>query len=317
MKQRTVLWGLAALFLSVCSCSTESALQQLVGLNAAAPVFLGCKIGAEKEMHFQFSVPVRVVSMYFDPPLETEVLDSGETVSIRINSDIPGGEKVTADILVEDEKRNTLNVLIPFRTRNSHIPGFVINEIRTDADLPKLKIEFIELKTTSPGNLGALRLFAAYAKDESPIWEFPPVEVKANEYIVIHTRSREQGLVDETGTNRAASGGSDAKATARDFWIPGDQKILHSTNAIYVMDQDDKILDGVFILDAKPVINDSVTRAVDRMISQGAWDGDPVNVKDTTATRTICRYEARKDSNSAADWYITPTSGETHGGPNK
>jgi alcohol dehydrogenase class IV len=67
---------------------------------------------------------------------------------------------VSTDILVEDKNKNTLNVLISFRTRNDRMPEVVINEIRTAYSNPR--VEFIELKTTSAGNLGGMRLFAAY-----------------------------------------------------------------------------------------------------------------------------------------------------------
>jgi hypothetical protein len=316
MKRSIFLW-LAVPLLAACSCSTETALQHIMGLNAASPVFYGCKTGAGGEVEFSFSVPVKVMSMYFDPPLDTEVLSTGETVTLRINTELAGGEKVTADILVEDKRGNTLNVLVPFRVRNNRLPGFVINEIRTDYSNSggTLRVEFIELRITSPGNLGALRLFAAYAKGEDPLWEFPPVEVKTGDYIVVHTRSRETGIVDETGSV-SASAGADALPTARDFWVPGDKKILHSTNAVYAMDQDNTILDGVYILDAGCAINENVIKAVEKMEAQGAWTGSPVNVDKTSATATICRDQSKADSNTAADWYVTEKSSATPGAKN-
>jgi hypothetical protein len=268
-------------------------------------------------VEFSFSTQVNVLSMYFDPPLDTEILSTGETVTLRINTELTGGEKVMADILVEDKQGNTLNVLVPFRTRNDRLPGLVINEIRTDYSNSSgnLRIEFIELKALSPGNLGALRLFAAYDMGEDPLWEFPPAEVKKGEYIVVHTRSREAGTVDETGS-LSASAGVDALPAARDFWIPGNKKILHSTNAVYAMDQDGTILDGVYILDTGCAINDSVSGAAEKMEAQGAWTGSPVNADKTSATATICRNEKKADGNTAADWYVTATSSATPGKAN-
>jgi hypothetical protein len=40
----------------------------------------------------------------------------------------PGGERILADILVEDKDGNTLNVLVPFRSRNENFPSFIITE---------------------------------------------------------------------------------------------------------------------------------------------------------------------------------------------
>jgi hypothetical protein len=300
--------------LALGSCSTEAALQRLLGTNAAAPVFYGCKVPAEGEADFLFSSGVKVVSMYFDPPMEAEVLSQGETVALRFASPLPEGSKITADLLVEDKDRNTLNVLVSFRTRNDRMPKFVINEIRTAYSKPK--VEFIELKILEPGNLGALRLFAAYDKAEEALFEFPPVEVKANDYVVLHTRSIETGIKDET-ESKLASGGTDA-SSAWDFWVPGSVK-LHSTNAIYAMDQDDKIIDGVLLYNSDYKWIDPVASAAALLAGQNAWTGtsrdDAFNSDGNTATRTICRA-AGADSNSAANWYVTVTSGATPGRAN-
>jgi len=315
-----IIAGIAALF--VTACSTGTALEHTLGngaSSASSPVFYGYKTPVEEEVEFYFSREVKVTSMYFDPPMETEIRSQGKTVVVRFNprgQALPGGSKVTADLLVEDKDRNTLNVLVSFRTRNSRAPDLVINEVRTILASPK--VEFVELKTLSPGNLGALRLFAAYEMEE-PIFEFPPVEVKAGEYIVVHTRSIEPGIADETGTDLTASKGTEAATTARDFWISGTLK-LHSTNAICVKDQDDNIIDGVLLLSADYKWKDSVAAAAEEIARQEKWSGSAaghaVKTDGTSVTRTICRDESRKNSHSAADWYITVTSGATPGTPN-
>jgi len=319
MKQ--FISGKTTLFILVCSlafwtvcsvsCSSEAT---LMGISASPPVFLGCRTEAEGEVHFIFSRDVKVASMYFEPSMETEVLGQGQTVTVRFDdAQLPGGSKVTADILVEDSRRNTLNVLVSFYTRNNHMPSLVINEIRTAYNRPR--VEFIEIKTLSAGNLGAMRLFAAYTGNE-PIYIFPPIEVNRGEYIVVHTRSIEPGLVDETGTILNLSRGTDASPNGRDLWMPGSTK-LHETNAIYLMDQDDTILDGVLIASSNTRWRDSITAAAEEMVRQGIWPGsepgDAFNSEGNTATRTINRIENRTNSHSPADWYITVTSGATPG----
>jgi len=304
---------MAALFVS--ACSTESALQRLLGAGVVPPVFYGCKTPAEGEVDFLFSGEVKVSSLRFDPPLDAKVAGEGEKVAVRFTSALPGGSKVTADLLVEDKHKNTLNVLVSFRTRNDRMPELLINEVR--AVYSKPRVEFVEIITLNAGNLGGIRLFAAYESGE-PVFEFPPVEVKKGEYIVVHTRSIEEGLADETGTNLAQSQGTDASPAARDFWIPGTQ-ILHSTNAIYLMDQDDKMLNGVTFFGQKYKWTERVAAAARLLAEQNAWKGanpdDAVNTDGTTATRTICRA-AGANTNSAVNWYITATSGATPGGAN-
>jgi hypothetical protein len=122
-------------------------------------------------------------------------------------------------------------------------------------------------------------------------------------------------LVDETGTNLAQSKGTNSSTTARDFWIPGNTRLLHNTNAIYLMDQDDKILNGVMLFgDVKWTERDG--QAAQLMAGQEAWNGadpeDAVDADGNTVTRTICRA-AGANSNSPADWYVTASSSATPG----
>jgi hypothetical protein len=306
---------LTILFIS--ACSTEGSLQRMLGSSASSIVFYSCKAPAEGEVNFYFSREVTVASLYLNPSMETEILGQGETVSVRFSPSpskppLPGGSLVSADILVEDKNHNTLNVLVSFRTRNDRMPELVINEIRTAYSKPR--VEYIELKALGAGNLGAMRLCAIYDKDE-PIFEFPPVEVKKGEYIVVHTRSIEQGIVNELGTNLNESKGTDASA-ARDFWISGSLK-LHSTNVIYAVNQDDRIIDGVMLVSSDYKWKDTLDPAAKELERQGMWPGselaNAVKADGNTTTRTICRDENRKNSHSAADWYVTVTSGATPG----
>ena len=71
---------------------------------------------------------------------------------------------------------------------------------------------------------------------------------------------------------------------------------------------------------------DYFAEAAEFLFSKGAWqstDGkisspaDAVRTAGTTATRTICRDETvGENSGTAAEWYITATSGATPGRPN-
>jgi len=308
--------AMAAMAVLVSACSTEETLQGLLGTSAVSPAFFGCKTPADGEVEFLFSREVKIASLYFDPPLETEVLGQGEAVRVRFNSTLPGGSKIAADLLVEDKAKNTLNVLVSFRTRNNRMPDVLINEIR--AAYSKPKAEFVEIRVLTAGNLGGMRLFAAYESEE-PIFEFPPVEVKAGDFLVVHTRSIEEGIKDETGAKVTESGGTDASGSARDFWIPGALK-LHSTNAIYLADQDDKALSGVTLFNESYKWTDRVAAAARLLSAQNAWKGpnpeDAVDTGGNTVTRTICRSPSGANTNSAADWYVTATSSATPGGAN-
>ncbi|MDR3167323.1 MAG: hypothetical protein LBT93_05215 [Treponema sp.] len=348
-----VLW----IFLTVLSytaCSSGDVIEQLLGegvnfqedsgdgqgtnsSSTEAPIFLGYKALSSTELSFQFSLPVKVISLNFDPPAEVEEINEGDTVRVTLSEPLKGGERFVADLLVEDGMRNTLNVLIPFRARNERIPEFLITELRTEVS--KLKVEFVELKTLSAGNLGALRLFITTNSMDIPVFEFPPVEVAEGEYLVVHLRSAETGIVNELEANLGESGGTETNSESRDFWVPETTERFRKTDAVYLLDQDDRIIDGVIFSETADIwwTKESLAATAEFLSEQGAWmpvvsgseddppsektgtipgPADAVDSSKTTNTRSICRDETLPDSNTAADWYITVTSGATPGKPN-
>jgi len=317
------------LIFTALSCSTEGALQQVLGKSAEPPVFLDCKPVSSTEMVFKFSQAVNVKSLYFEPPLEVESIGEGEDVSVVFARKLEEGKKVTADIIVEDSSLNTLNVIVPFRTRNDRMPKLIINELRTENSKPK--VEFVEFFSKGDGNLGAMRLFIAGHSVSTPVYEFPPTEVKAGEYIVLHLRTVEEGCLDETGKDLALSGGTDAQNNARDLWIPGNTKLLHKSDALWLLDQDDKIIDAILLSENQEGkwANNKVAEAADLLGKKKAWlpkqgeakewspgPSDAVLTAKTTSTRTICRDETITQKPCAGNWYITDTSSATPGKPN-
>ncbi|MDR2103427.1 MAG: hypothetical protein LBP42_04910 [Treponema sp.] len=349
---RYMILGLVLRVLSFTACSGEDVIEQFLGddpnvltdtgseeestnTSTTAPVFLGYKAVSSTEIGFQFSLPVKVVSLNFDPPVEVESFDEGAMVTVTLPKPLKGGERFVADLLVEDTKQNTLNVLVPFRARNDRIPKLLITEIRTE--LSKLKVEFVELKALSAGNLGALRLFAATDSMEVPLFEFPPMEIEEGKYVVVHLRSAEAGVLNELGSDPGESGGSEASPEAWDFWVPESKERLRKTDAVYLLDQDNGVIDGVLFSETADVwwTKETLAKAAEFLGGQGAWvpvenadsgeapqenappgPADAVDSSKTTNTRSICRDETLPDSNSATDWYITVASGATPGKAN-
>jgi len=338
MKKAHFFFWFPVLVFSACSCTTEGSIQQILGAKAEAPVFLDCRTVSSTEIVFMFSRPVRVISLNFDTALETKSIGEGREVKVTLTQPAGEGQKITADILVEDSDRNTLNVIVPFRSRNERLPALVFNELRTEYSKPK--VEFIEFLALGPGNLGALRLFIAGYSLSRPAYEFAPMEVKAGEYIVLHLRTVEEGCVDETGSNLALSGGAEAQNDARDLWIPGNKKLLHKTDALWLLDQDDHIIDAVLLSENRDAEwdrkNSSVASAAEFLGREKAWlpssgnaamdavsadnwipsPGDAVISAGTTTTRTICRDETIPPKRQAGNWYITATSSATPGKAN-
>ncbi|MDR2149933.1 MAG: hypothetical protein LBO67_03790 [Spirochaetaceae bacterium] len=332
MRKHPVIFLLILFFAlyTVCSCSSGRTVTEVlgsIGLSSQVPLFLDSKAVSATKLNFQFSLPVKVLTVNVEPNYAVESVKEGEIIEVNFVEALPEGERLIVDVVVEDDQKNTLNVVVPIRARNDQIPAFTITEVRTEYSKPK--VEFIEIKTKSSGNLGALRLFAAVHSMEKPLFEFPPVEVSAGEYIVVHLRSLEEGLVNETGADRNAAKGTEALDDVRDFWVPGKTKALRKTDAIFFMDQNNKIIDAVLLSEtagtswAKAQMN----TAAELFAQQGAWLGsggygkipipnDALISKSTTTTRSICRDETKSDTNRAADWYITKSSNATPGKAN-
>ncbi|MDR2952145.1 MAG: hypothetical protein LBU82_02775 [Treponema sp.] len=329
MMMKYVHLVLLNVFILFSSCSTgeasAAAAAKILGGSSQAPVFLNCKAVSEDELEFEFSRLVKVVSLNLDPHLAVASIENGETVKVKFEKNPGPGMPFTADLVAEDEDGNTINVLIPFKTRNPRMPKLVINELCTEYSKPRT--EFIEFKMKTAGNLGGMRVFFA-GNSKLDFYEFQPVEVKAGDYVVLHLRTVEEGCKDETSAKLNASGGKNSSPEARDFWIPGNAKKLHKANSIvYVLDQDDKVLASIMVAEKSdlPWGKEHLAEAANFLFTQNAWkssDGktcrpaDAVSSAGTTATRTICRNEKAANTNAAADWYITVSSGLTPGKPN-
>ena len=327
MKNYFLVLG-ACFALGSCSTGDAGIFALMMGGSSQALVFNGSKAVSEEEIEFEFSAPVTVRHLRIEPQVSIASIEDGSTVRVTLEAGAEPGITLTADILAEDERRNTIHVLVSFRSRNNRMPQLVINELRTENSAPRT--EFIEFKMNSDGNLGAMRVFILGNTNASrqTIYEFRSAEVKKNDYVVLHLRTVEANSVDEYNGRKDESGGRDSSPTAWDFWIPGNSKLIHrDASVVYVLDQDDRVLNAVMLsMEALPLWGkDYFAQAAEFLFNQGAWksaDGqipgpaDAIRSAGTTNTRTINRSETTANTNTSADWYVTVTSGLTPGRPN-
>jgi len=326
MKKILFLLGACIIF-SACSTGDAATSTLMLKSSSQALVFLNCRAVSEDVIEFEFSQPVKVTSLSFDPVLSIDSVEDGSTVRVKLAQSAEPGIMLIADLLAEDSKKNTINVLVSLRSRNNRMPDLVINEICTEYSNPRA--EFVELKMMSAGNLGAMRLVILGNTNATrrTIYEFLPVEVKKDEYVVLHLRTTDTASRNEYGSNLAESGGANSSPTARDFWIPGSTKLIHKTSVVYVLDQDDNVLAAVMLSEepGDSWSRDYFTEAAEFLYLQDAWksaDGNICNPSNavmsrgTTNTRTICRDETVKNTKTSADWYITHTSSATPGREN-
>jgi len=333
MILKKVYFALMAVCAILASCSTgdsaAAAAAQMLGGSSQALLFINCKTVSAEELEFEFSQPVTVKSLNFEPALEIASIEDGSIVKVRLEESPGPGVLFTADLLAEDTAQNSINVLVQFRSRNDRMPKLVINEICTEYSNTNAgkKEEFIEFKMESAGNLGAMRVVVMGNTNAAKLttYEFMPVEVEEGEYVTLHLRTWDDFCKDETGDNLEESKSLNSSPTGRDFWLPGTDKLIHkAATVVYVLDQDDNVLDAV-MLSATPDPwwkNAWQAEASEFLFSQKAWKsaegtiGGPaaaVNSSATSNTRTICRDETAEDTNTAADWYIVANSSATPG----
>ena len=339
MKKIIFLFGACITFalafaLALGSCSTgEGTPARMLGGSSQALLYHNYRAVSEDEVEFVFSRPVTIKSISFTPDISVVSVENGSTVLVKLAQSPEPGRLITADLVAEDDKKNSINVLVTMRARNNRMPKLAINEVcvvYANAAAGK-KAEFIELKMKSAGNLGAMRVFIIGNSNASrqTVYEFLPVEVKAGDYVVLHLRTFYPAeSKNEYGANLAESGGVNSSPTARDFWIPGETKLIQHTSFVYVLDQDDNVLDAVLLCQNpdSPWPKDYFTEAAAFLFAKGAWKSsngiiirpsDAVPTTGTTNTRTINRSETAENTNSAADWFIPAANGSaTPGGSN-
>jgi hypothetical protein len=290
------------------------------------PEFLDFSLISKKEIHFYYSSPVNNVSCTFTPFLEIDSIQTGKTVIVILKNYLEEQTDYLIELKVNDD---SLSIEVPLFVEN-WIPKMEINELRPEASSKAaLRAEFIEFKVKSAGNLDGMQLCIMWDVKKPFIYNFPAVEVKLGEYVVLHLRTWEDACVDELGDDLSESGGKDSSPEARDLWVPDSSKLLHKTDIVYLQDAEGNILDAV-VLNETPgeTWNNSrkhFTEILNDLYDKGAWksaDGglpgtldavDTSTIK-TAYTKSICRYEGKDNTHTANDWYI---GGATPGQPNK
>jgi len=327
MKNYIMLFSVC-LFISACTTPEAALSVKIQGSNSQSLVFEGCKAISESEIEFVFSREVTVKTAALLPDISIESIENGSTVRIKLNEAAEPGSLITADIVAEDENKNTINVLVSLRGKNNRMPNLVINEVCTENSNPRT--EFIEFLMLSDGNLGGMRAVIMGNTNASKltIYEFLPVEVKKGEYVVLHLRTVEEASRNEYSESLDESGGRNASPLARDIWIQGNSKLVHKeATIIYVLDQDDNILAALLLSNSADPwwSKDYHAQAAAFLLNQGFWvtekgsaSGpiDAARSTGTTNTRTINRDETSENPNTASSWYVTVSSGISAGKPN-
>ncbi len=268
-----------------------------------------------------------------DPDLGgLEVSSEGSRVRITASGLPPPGSALSLEGTVRDAEGNSTSFVLPFWAYNPALPRVLINEVLTQGS--STHPDLVELAVLESGNLAGLAFRVGCAVKQILVYVFPPCEVAAGEYAILHLKP--QGLpeeADETG-DTSASGGQDAYPYARDFWYRGGDGALPGENGCVTLYRSPtgQALDAL-LYSARTSASDTKyggfgTQALldqaRAVVAEGMWRiaGSEVRPEDaarsegSTSTRTLCRSSGSGDTDSASDWHVVPTKGSTLGRPN-
>lgn len=320
------LWAAILPIALVSACLPDADVEELWSTVSIPPSFQGIRVIDEKTVELNFSKPVIIQSVISDPVLgnaQLETDEGGQSRLIVFENPLDEGAPYTLSILVLDASANRLELITTVRGKNNRIPPLVINEIRTEYSKPRS--EFIELLCLGDGNMGGVSIYNTSRGKDEELFIFPPFEVVAGDYLVLHLRTLDEGWVQETGSPDE-SVSTESLAGVRDFWVEGTSKLARKNDYIVLTGQDRQILDAVILCDySGPAWKSEVlAEGALWLKEEGAWESEGAHILpadavfsgNATATRTINRDEGREDSDSKGDWYTTATSGASPGLPN-
>ncbi len=298
------------------SCAITPEGISILSGNYESPKFLELQVISENSINLTFST-----SINFDKIQITES-QTNQMINV-IHQDLGNGKwqitseesfDCTKSYIIEgyvlDERKNSLYFKDSFIGHNARVPQVVINEIRTEYSKPK--VEFIELKVLSDGNLGGMELVIASDEDS---YILPSVEVKSGDLVVIHYRNIEEGCINELTDDLSLSSATES-SESRDFWIENEKARISKSDVILLKNKfQGDIVDSVLFSESSFTNwkTDFMSECATLAISSGNWFGENANSDGLTATRTLSRQNLNKD-NSA--WIVVATSKATPGKEN-
>jgi len=286
-------------------------------------------------------------------PLVASPQDEGKTLVFKSSIPMQTGEEYTFSGIVQDRSGNTLTLTVPFSGYNGRIPRIAISEVHvanSKTAKNNWRAEYVELLVLTEGNLSGLELVCtgcnATKKEDSGIYKFPPLEVKAGEYVTVHLCKNESysGMNDDEEDNLSISKSPDSSPSALDLWMDNDSSVTKTSDAIVLQNSADaRILDALLFIQESSSGKRSEWKTgtkewLGAIEESGVWQGsDGIktardesafcgNWSKSATTKSICRKNTndllkavRQDKeavlkNNKSSWEVTsPTPGYANG----
>jgi hypothetical protein len=322
------------------SCTATADSTKVLDGDFTGPELLDFSPNTNRVLTLKFSEAVTVENINVvredtDTVIQDVVRNETEdqaVVELELSEPTLLGKPYRVSGIVIDNAGNSLDFSIAFSGYNNDVPHLVLSEIRSIYQKPKC--EFIELYALTGGNLAGVTLYNAYGGVDY-VYEFPEVQVKAGEYIVVHYRTvldtdeTPEMFVDETGTDLLASISKES-TPGRDFWVDTTTaKIGKKTDVILLRERaGGTLIDAFLYCESGKTWNDAMLDAAQEAFDNGLWPdganaGAAFVADSVTATRTISRQNinALISSPKTAEcgkqvWLLTNTSTASPGKEN-
>jgi hypothetical protein len=325
---------LSALALSGCTPVADT--RALLEADLRPPVFLSIAVNNSTSVALEFSEPIEYCSESYScsPALSLAPagpLSSDRQLELNFQDAMAPGTEYSLECSVRDAAGNTHTVLVKFFGFNPDIPAVRLNEITTQGSTSNP--DKVELLVLEDGNTAGLCFIDGTRDLIRNCKIFPPIEVAAGDYIVIHCRpAGSPDEIDETESKLQCSA-DEAAIGAWDVWLEGASGLSGNNGVLTVYSHSNGgLIDGFLYSNRTSAADENYrgfgSRATmdraDQLWMQEGWSAagrliapeDAVNPDDSTATRSMCRAPGAEDSDSAADWYIVDTSESSFGSEN-
>ena len=290
------------------------------------PVLLGSASSGTGSIAVFFNEPpeAEIDNFRITPALQILEIVSEETdLVIRHTGEQTAGTEYILEGIVSDEVGNSLGFITRFYGFNPRIPDMLINEFTTQGS--STHPDMVELYSLSEGSMAGVCLYAGVHTAWKERIIFPPLEIGAGEYILVHFKP--QGIPEEIDEieRKDQSGGLDASPDAWDFWVDLGSGLSGNNGVLSLYTcPGGRIVDGV-IYSNRTSYSDEKYRGfgtstmlfqAESFAEAGGWvisgdlitPEDCINPDDSTATRSMCRGSSPEDTDTKHDWHIVPTS---------
>ncbi len=210
--------------------------------------------------------------------VESEISDDGRSIDFKLGENTEVGGLYVLDAEIEDSRGNTLTLSVDFKGFNDRVPLMAFSEIRTGATASKNIFEFVELYVLKEGNTSGLSIVSA-SDGEDRRYQFPAMEVKKGERIVVHYRNYDKTCVDETGENLLLAGAEDC-SSARDLFMQQNEKssLGDKTDVLMLRNDDTSVIYDAFLYlekGKKSAFDEKFNGALEAIEESGIWtDGN-------------------------------------------